>query len=235
MKIIYKGSIKGSRLEMEPLNNYISDSIASSTTLYFTLVDGAVFNSKFDAFVITDDNYLKDKNEAQIYRQEGIPLLAKLSSYNRDIAQYVKTTLLNNTKKLTDWGIPIKLGKLGGEILLSRKIKEVELASKSILDKHTLDGANSILANFNMSDMQATYDAYVLSRANYKDSQNKWRAASIVRREDMKELRKMQHLIARELISNPTFNDRDLEQLGYILIENHDYGNNNETQIDVAA
>jgi hypothetical protein len=40
----------------------------------------------------------------------------------------------------------------------------------------------------------------------------------------------MQHLIARELINNPSFNDRDLKQLGYTLIENHDYGSNDENQ-----
>ena len=37
----------------------------------------------------------------------------------------------------------------------------------------------------------------------------------------MKELREMQHLIARKLINNPSFNNRDFEQFGYTLIENH--------------
>jgi hypothetical protein len=46
----------------------------------------------------------------------------------------------------------------------------------------------------------------------------------------MLQLRKMQHLIASELIKSPVFNDRDLEQLGYTLIENHDYGSNDEKQ-----
>jgi hypothetical protein len=44
----------------------------------------------------------------------------------------------------------------------------------------------------------------------------------------------MQHLIARELIKNPVFNDRDLEQLGYTLIENHNY-NSSDEQLDEAA
>ena len=104
------------------------------------------------------------------------------------------------------------------------------MVSIAILFKHTLDGANSILNNFDMPTMQTTLDAFILARANYKDSQNGWRSASISRREDMVQLRKMQHLIARELINNPSFNNRDLEQLGYTLVENHDYGSNDENQ-----
>ena len=68
MKIKYLGSIKGSRLEMELLNNYISDAITNSTPLYFTIVDGAVFNNKFAAFKTKDDAYLKDRADAQTYR-----------------------------------------------------------------------------------------------------------------------------------------------------------------------
>jgi hypothetical protein len=230
MKIKYLGSIKGSRLEMEPLNNYISDAITNSTALYFTLVEGAVFNNKFAAFKTKDDAYLKDRADAQTYRQASIPLLGKLESYNRNIAQFVKTVHHENTKKLTEWGIPIKLGKLGGEVLISKKIKDIEQVSKAILAKNTVDGANTILEDFDIADMQATFDAFILTRANYKDSQNGWRSASISRREDMEQLRKMQHLIARELIKSPVFNDRDLEQLGFTLIENHDYGSNDENQ-----
>ena len=226
MKIKYLGSIKGSRLEMEPLNNYISDSIASSIPLHFTLVDGTVFNTQFAAFLLKDDAYLKDRAYAQTYRQEAGVLLRILEKFNASTAQYIKTVHHENTKKITEWGIPIRLGKSGGKVLLSRQIKDVEMVSIAILFKHTLDGANSILNNFDMPTMQTTLDAFILARANYKDSQNGWRSASISRREDMEQLRKMQHLIARELIKSPVFNDRDLEQLGYTLIENHDYGSN---------
>ena len=59
-------------------------------------------------------------------------------------------------------------------------------------------------------------------------------ARTLSRREDMAELREMQHLIPRELIKNPIFNDRDLEQLGYTLIENHNY-NTSDEQLDEAA
>jgi hypothetical protein len=230
MKIKYLGSIKGSRLEMEPLNNYISDAITNSTPLHFTIVDGAVFNTQFAAFETKDDTYLKDRADAQTYRQASIPLLGKLESYNRSIAQFAKTVNHENTKKLTEWGIPIKLGKLGGEVLINKKIKDIEQISKAILAKNTADGANTILEDFDIADMQTTLDAFILARANYKDSQNGWRSASISRREDMVQLRKMQHLIARELINNPSFNNRDLEQFGYTLIENHDYGSNDENQ-----
>ena len=173
--------------------------------------------------MLKDDAYLKDRTDAQIYRQASMPLLRKLDRYNRRIAQFIKTMHNANTKKLTEWGIPIKLGKLGGEVLFNQKIKDIELISKAILAKNTADGANSILHDFDIADMQTTYDAYLLKRAQYKEAQNGWRSASISRREDMNELRKMQHLIARELINNPSFNDRDLEQLGYTLIENHKY------------
>jgi hypothetical protein len=226
MKVNYSGTIKGSRLEMEPLNNYISDAIASSTPLYFTLVDGTVFNTKFTAFELKDDAYHTDRADAQAHRQAAGVFQRELEKFNTDIAQYVKTVNHENTKKIAEWGIPLRLGKLGGKVTLSRKLKDVEMVSIAILFKHTLDGANSILSDFDMVKMQAILDAYVLERANYKNSQNKWRSASISRRYDMAELRKMQHLIARELIKNPTFNDRDLEQFGYTLIENHDYGSN---------
>tara|TARA_B110000211_G_scaffold200101_1_gene230897 strand:+ start:40 stop:468 length:429 start_codon:yes stop_codon:yes gene_type:complete len=113
--------------------------------------------------------------------------------------------------KLTEWGIPIKLGKLGGEVLINKKIKDIEQVSKAILAKNTADGANTILEDFDIADMQATFDAYVFSRGKNKDSQDGWRGASISRRDDMVQLRKMQHLIARELINNPSFNNRDLE------------------------
>ena len=234
MKVNYDGSIKGSRLEMKPLNNYISDAIASSTPLYFTLVDGAVFNTKFTAFELKDDAYQKDRADAQAYRQVAGISQRKLEKFNTDITQYIKTVNHENTKKIVEWGIPIKLGKYGGEVTLSRKLKDVEIVSTAILYKHTLDGANSILNDFNMAEMQSELDAFVLTRANYKDSQNGWRSTSISRREDMAELRKMQHLIARELIKNPIFNDRDLEQLGYTLIENHNY-NSSDEQLDEAA
>ena len=226
MKIKYLGSIKGSRLEMELLNNYISDAITNSTPLYFTIVEGAVFNNKFAAFKTKDDAYLKDRAYAQAHRQAAGVFQRELEKFNTDIAQYIKTVKHENTKKIAEWGIPITLGKLGGRVTLSRKLKDVEMVSIAILFKHTLDGENSILNDFDMVKMQAILDAYVLERANYKNSQNKWRSASISRRYDMAELRKMQHLIARELIKNPTFNDRDLEQFGYTLIENHDYGSN---------
>ena len=68
MKIKYLGSIKGSRLEMEPLNNSISDAITNSTPLHFTIVVGAVFNTQFAAFKTKDDAYLKDSADAQTYR-----------------------------------------------------------------------------------------------------------------------------------------------------------------------
>ena len=234
MKVNYSGSIKGSRLEMKPLNNYISDAIASSTPLYFTLVDGAVFNTKFTAFELKEDAYQKDRADAQASRQAAGVLQRELEKFNTDIAQYIKTVNHRNTKKIAEWGIPINLGKLSGKVTLSRKLKDVEMVSTSILSKHTLDGANSILNDFNMAEMQTVLDAYVLARASYKDSQNGWRGTSISRREDMAELREMQHLIARELIKNPIFNDRDLEQLGYTLIENHNY-NTSDEQLDEAA
>ena len=85
-----------------------------------------------------------------------------------------------------------------------------------------------------MVEMQSVLDAFVLTRANYKDSQNGWRGVSISRKKNRAELRKMQHLIAKELIKNPIFNDRDLEQLGYTLIENHNY-NSSDEQLDEAA
>jgi len=234
MKVNYDGSIKGSRLEMKPLNNYISDALASSTPLYFTLVDGAVFNTKFTAFELKEDAYQKDRADAQASRQAAGVLQRELEKFNTDIAQYIKTVNHRNTKKIAEWGIPINLGKLSGKVTLSRKLKDVEMVSTSILSKHTLDGANSILNDFNMAEMQTVLDAYVLARASYKDSQNGWRGTSISRREDMAELREMQHLIARELIKNPIFNDRDLEQLGYTLIENHNY-NTSDEQLDEAA
>ena len=234
MKLNYDGSIKGSRLEMKPLNNYISDAIASSTPLYFTLVDGAVFNTKFTAFELKEDAYQKDRADAQASRQAAGVLQKKLEKFNADIAQYIKTVNHRNTKKIAEWGIPIKLGKFGGKVTLSRKLKDVEMVSTAILSKHALDGASSILNDFNMAEMQTVLDAYVLARASYKDSQNGWRGTSISRREDMAELREMQHLIARELIKNPIFNDRDLEQLGYTLIENHKY-NSSDEQLDEAA
>ena len=219
---------------MKPLNNYISDALASSTPLYFTLVDGAVFNTKFTAFELKEDAYQKDRADAQASRQAAGVLQRELEKFNTDIAQYIKTVNHRNTKKIAEWGIPINLGKLSGKVTLSRKLKDVEMVSTSILSKHTLDGANSILNDFNMAEMQTVLDAYVLARASYKDSQNGWRGTSISRREDMAELREMQHLIARELIKNPIFNDRDLEQLGYTLIENHNY-NTSDEQLDEAA
>jgi hypothetical protein len=40
----------------------------------------------------------------------------------------------------------------------------------------------------------------------------------------------MQHAIASELIANPSFNNRELETMGYILIENHNYNTQAEAE-----
>ena len=233
MKIKYNGSVQGTRLEMEQLNKFITEAQANSTTLLFTLIGGTEFSTKFNSFIGKDDAYQNNRQKAQQFRQASIPLLKKLHKYNRDIARYIKTQNLENTKKLSEWGIPNTYGKYG-KVQLVDKIKDIKLASKSILAKHDLDAANSILTEFDMADMQTTLDAYELTRENYNNHQHAWRGYSQQRREDIAELRRMQHLIARELLSIPTFNPRDLELMGYTLTEFHQNGEN-ETPIVISA
>ena len=228
MFVKYNGSVKGSRQEMLPLKNHISDVIGAGGVLKFTSVVGSDFVSQFDDFYLIDNEYLAEKASAQIARQNSYTYLKKMKKDNWQVATFLKSLYSDNTKKLLEWGIPVLIGKLGGVIPLNITLKDAELTCEAILAKHTADGAASVLQDFEMTAMQDNYDAYVLLRTEYKTAQDVWRGHSVARKNAMHELRRMQHQIARELIANPSFNNRDLEPMGYILVEKHDYGNSTQ-------
>ena len=230
MFIKYKGSVKGSRQEMLPLKNHISAVITAGDAFKFTSIDGTIFLNKFDAFETIDDTYLTKKASAQIARQKSYIYLKKIKKDNWRVATFLKALYRNNTKKLLDWGVPVLIGKQGGVIPLNMTLKETELTCRDILAKHNADGVASVLQDFDMITIQDNYDAYVLLRDEYKTAQDVWRGLAVGRKKAMLELRRMQHAIASELIANPSFNNRELETMGYILIENHNYNTQEEAE-----
>ena len=232
MFVKYKGSVKGSRQEMLPLKNHISAVITAGDSLKFTSVVGSDFVTRFDNFVLIDDSYIGQKASAQIARQNSYTYLKNMKKDNWKVASFLKALYSDNTKKLLAWGIPVLIGKLGGVIPLNMTLKDAELTCKYILAKHAADGAASVLQDFDMTEIQSNYDAYVLLRAEYKTAQDVWRGLAVGRKDAMLELRRMQHAIARELIANPSFNNRELETMGYVLVEKHNYSTDAQ---DVAA
>ena len=80
-----------------------------------------------------------------------------------------------------------------------------------------------------MAAFEALLEDYKLATETASYESIKWRIAEPKMREEIKELLKMQRRIARQFLNVPGFSPRDLEDWGYVVIENHNYTTLNAT------
>ncbi|MBT4881154.1 MAG: hypothetical protein HON40_01235, partial [Flavobacteriales bacterium] len=95
---------------------------------------------------------------------------------------------------------------------------------KAIIDKHIADGANSILALFDMQKFEDDYNELLLVHQDYEAEKLIWRTKSVIKRKSFAKLKEMQRIIGRELITHPDFEPRDLEFWGFEVLEFHNTG-----------
>jgi len=208
--------------QLKDLNAAIVQALTNGTTIPWDVVDPSVFNTKHTAMEVTRTTYKNAKQNAPALIKEKALINAQFLSNSRKMAQYIKNTYPDNTKKLEEYGIRILHGKSGTVKLAGKLHKQVEMYA-TIIETHLANGANSILSGFDMAAFEALFEDYKLAIETASDESIKWRKAGPKMRENIKELVKMQRRIARQFLNVPGVSPRDLEDWGYVVIENHNY------------
>ena len=221
MKIKIGGRLSDSTQQLKQLKNKIMDTLNNSGTLPFTLVDGNDFTTKFTNYELLDAEYDFAKENSEIWKQKRYVNKRLLLKNSREIAQFLKVRNHTNVKKLYDWGITIVGVDDNGRVKINGGLIESEHMFKGIIDKHILDGANSILSVFDMTEFETLYNEMMTYKGNYETNKVLWRTKSVYKREQFSELLKMQRLIAKEMYTHPDYSKRDLELWGYEVLEFH--------------
>ena len=215
--------------QLQNLNAAIVQALTDGTTIPWNVVDPSVFNTKHTAMEVTRNAYKNAKQNTPALIKAKVLINNQLLSKSRKMAQYIKNTYPDNTKKLEEYGITILHGKSGTVKLAGKLHEQVEMYA-NIIATHLAHGANSILSSFDMAAFEALFEDYKLAIETASDESIKWRKAGPKMREEIKELVKMQRRIARQFLNTPGVQPRDLEDWGYVVIETHIYKN-----LDTAA
>ena len=217
MHIQYAGTLTGFKVEMDHLKETITVALTAGNSLPFTMVVGTEIVSKYDNYLIMEGDYQTARFQMLVHSQNKKGLHAELRKKCWEIAKFLRIKYKDNTKKLGEWGITLVYGKKG-VVKISGKQTDIRILSEKILAKHDSLGAASVLTTLDMAGLQTTVDALVFEQDAYATQKLIWRPLSAPREELTKELKDMQHLIAQELLSDPSFNPRNLEHWGYTVI-----------------
>jgi hypothetical protein len=145
------------------------------------------------------------------------------------IGQYIKVNKLSFYKELGLYGFEVIHSK-NGIIKIPGNNVLLGTLCQSVLDRHTADGANSLLSVFDMAGLQAKLDAKRQAELDEEQARLDWRLVAIEKRNVLKELTTMMKLIGKEMLKNPNIKPRELEAWGFVVIEY-----NQPTSTDTAA
>ena len=215
--------------QLKDLNSAIVKAIADGTTIPWDIVDPNDFVNKHTAMAAIRMAYKDAKQHAPALIKEKTNINNRLLTKSRKMAQYIKATYPDNTKKLEEYGIRILHGKSGAVQLSGKHAVQTEMYA-TIIATHLAYGANSILSTFDMVAFETEFNDYIAATETARNESIKWRKPAPEMRLLIKELVKMQRRIARQLLNSPGFKPRDLEDWGYIVVEGHNY-----KKLDAAA
>ena len=221
MKIIIKKNLQDSVDQLTKLNDKISDTINNSGTLTYTLVDGTEFMNEFANYNLLDGLYKNSKSNSRVLRKERYIINEKMKKKSQEISQFLKVRNYKNPRKLEEWGIIIVSVDEHGRVEIPRRLVELEIMYKGIIDKHTLDGASSILSVFDMTEFETEYNDLMNSKTLYEAEKLVWRINTGKKRQSFDLLVDDQRLIAKEMYTHPDYSKRDLELWGYEVLEFH--------------
>lgn len=180
--------------QLQNLNAAIVQALTDGTTIPCNVVDPSVFNTKHAAMEVTRNTYKNAKQNAPALIKAKVIINRKLLSKSRKMAQYIKNTYPDNTKKLEEFGISILHGKSGNGKLAGKLHEQVEMYA-NIIATHLAHGANSILSGFDMTAFETLFEDYKLAIEAASDESIKLRKAGPKMREEIKELVKLQIMI----------------------------------------
>ena len=212
--------------QLKDLNAAIVQALTDGTPIPWNVVDPGVFNTKHTAMEVTRTTYTNAKQNAPALIKDKVIINNLLLKKSRKIAQYIKNTNPDNTKRLEEFGIRILHGKSGTVKLSGKHHVQVEMYA-NIIATDLAHGANSILSGFDMEAYGALFEDYKLAIEAARNESVKWRIFGPKMRDEIQELVKMQRRIARQFLNIPGVSPRDLEDWGYVLIENHIYNKPN--------
>ncbi len=204
-------------LMLRALNTAINESAIAP----FDVVQPSEFQATFASFEEIYTAYKFAKKDSETSRQKRDLLIRDIEKPVKKMAQYLKVKHRGNEKAIADWGFPINLGKRSGEIARNRKAENNILLYQQIVAKHTLDGENSILSNYNMTDFEAKMNTIVEIHNNCKQNRTLARIYSKQHLILLDDLMTMAKKIARNLRMREDMEPKDLEAFGFTVNDSY--------------
>jgi hypothetical protein len=222
MRVITNLGLRVLDSEVQLLKMYqkISGTDVSINPFPWSLISATSFVAKYDAYDALRLTYVSEKAAAEVYKQERYAFVYSVRQDLQQFAQYVKFQSQDMYKVLGLYGYEI-LHSRDGLLKMPSRIEELDLLVSSVLDKHNLDGVNSLLNVFDVNAFVAKVAAMKLAKENYEASRLGWKLISTEKRALFAELIKMMKMIGKEMLLNPAVVPASLEAWGFVVTEFH--------------